>query len=111
MFNEKPQNEFKIHDEEDKKCYFYDITPYIQYMIGDFVKEADIHLGYIYKEDTDFEQKMYLEKFKTKACEIDNKFKVIKRVEVENNEIIRITFTNGKRIEISALDYGYIRES
>ena len=56
MFNEKPQNEFKIYDEEDKKCYFYDITPYIQYMIGDFVTKADIHLGYIFKDDSEFEQ-------------------------------------------------------
>lgn len=111
MFNEKPQNEFKIYDEEDKKCYFYDITPYIQYMIGDFVTKADIHLGYIFKDDSEFEQDMYIKKFEDIACEIDNKFKIIKRVEVENNAIIRVTFSNGKRIEISALDYGYIRES
>ena len=74
MFNEKPKNELIKLEEEDKYCYFYDITPYIKYIIGEFVEKADIHLGYIFKEDTDFEQERDLLSFKDTACKIDKSF-------------------------------------
>lgn len=111
MFNEKPKNELIKLEEEDKYCYFYDITPYIKYIIGEFVEKADIHLGYIFKEDTDFEQERDLLSFKDTACKIDKSFEKTKRIDIEHNSIIRITFTNKKRIEISSMDYGYLRES
>ena len=106
-----PKNEFKVYDETDKKCYFYDITDYMKYIIGDFVSKADNFMGYTFNEDTDFEQKQDFNKFKEIAIKIDTDFDKTKRIPIEDNTIIRVTFNNKKRIEISAMDYGYIRES
>ena len=61
---EEPKNKFKIYNEADKKCYFYDITEYMKYIIGDFVIDADVFLGYVFNEDTEFEQEQDINKFK-----------------------------------------------
>lgn len=106
-----PKNSFKIYNEPDKKCYFYDITEYMKYIIGDFVTDADIFMGYTFNEDTEFEQEQDINKFNEIAVKIDTDFKRVKRVSIHDNAIIRITFNNKKRIELSAMDYGYIRES
>ena len=111
MFNEKPKNNFKIYNLEDKQWYFYDITNYIKYIMGDFVERAEIHLGYIFNEDTENEKNKELIHFTDICCKIDKDYERTKRIPIHNNAITRITFTNGKRIEVSAMDYGYIIES
>ena len=59
----KPKNDFKIYNETDKKCYFYNITDYMKYIMGDFIIEADILMGYIFTDDTDFVQQQDFNKF------------------------------------------------
>lgn len=109
MYNTEPKNNFKIHSNPDKKAYAYDISNYMKDIIGDVVYSAEIHLGYVFLEDSERDQRNDIAKFKDIARRIDDTFEKSKTIDLGNYNSIRIKFKNRKEIELSASDFGHLK--
>lgn len=100
----------KFYEETEKFACFSDITDIIKEIMGDFVKSAEIFLGYIYKEDTEYEQERDKNLFKDVITRIINSFETERRITINSDQIVKIKFENGNIVELSSMDYAFLRK-
>ena len=105
---EKYKNKFCNKDFKDFTEYRYDITNYIQELMGDFVYSAYIQLGFVFKTDDEYEQERDIRKFYSEAEEIDKSFEASKDFESTYNKTIFVFFDNGKSIKFSTYDFAVL---
>lgn len=105
---EKYKNKFCNKDFKDFTEFRYDVTNYMQELMGDFVYSAYIQLGFVFKTDDENEQERDIRKFYSEAEEIDKAFADSKSLEVTNNKTIFVFFGNGKSIKFSTYDFAIL---
>ena len=102
------KNDFCTKDFKDFIEYRYDVTNYMQELMGDFVESAYIQLGFVFKTDELYEQERDINKFYSEAEDIDKSFEASKCFESTNNKTIFVFFENGKSIKFSTYDFAIL---
>ena len=74
----------------DAVFYWYDITQYIQSIIGEVVSKALVCVGHIYRDDSEYEIERAENIFESTVREINRKLENSSESEVQSNEHGRV---------------------
>ena len=86
----------------DAVFYWYDITKYIQSIIGEVVSKALVCVGHIYRDDSEYEIERAENIFESTVCEINRKLENSSELFFDYCQDVRLIFVNGKTLYISS---------
>lgn len=102
------KNSFCNKDFKDFVEYRYDITNYMQELMGDFVSSAYAQLGFVFKTDDENEQERDIRKIYSLARDLDGMFEKESQLTINNTITIFVFFNNGKSIKFSTCDFAIV---